>query len=660
MKSLTHSLTKVAIGICEDIRLAYPDLVDIDRDINRLSRLSESRGLGFYTLDLPNLDAILLDGLENGRLCCKGPLTSRVSSKIIVPRFLRGLWLRIFSSDGKLKNDPDVSAMFFIRQLTTIGKKIVVPCTTDRIIDSVQKYYGIEETLREPTFKWANDDLFDYDIHTRPHFRDGLDVYLASCEFADEQSAKAFESDLGGLCDRLDKVCRLIATSLGFYDPYGYTSSNGVVSKVFFRHGPGAVSDLKGKYINKYNFPNWPEKLQSIFPYDAFANFAFSSDGYLSDVEMPSKLIAVPKTAKGPRLIASEPTSHQWCQQVTKTYLEEKISSSWVGGFIDFKRQDLSQSMVIEASREGKLATVDLSSASDRLSCWTVERAFISNVSILDALHAHRTRYIIDGVTKAKPMLLQKKFASQGTAVTFPVQTLVFLACALASTPGPITVKSLSKLMGKVRVYGDDIIIPQAGYVPLCTLLQYLGLKVNEDKSFSKGLFRESCGMDAYAGVCITPVKPKVLYGTDADSVMALIDTANNLFRKGMWCASKVVEQIAGNAVKQLPVVGDGIGDIGLFSFCGSDYKHLRSRWNKSYQRQEFLTWSLLSKVRVKSANDYTGITQFLSEKPSPDIKWKSGYRLRPSTSNGRRWVAPGDSIVSNLPFNGNRVSLRG
>jgi hypothetical protein len=65
-----------------------------------------------------------------------------------------------------------------------------------------------------------------------------------------------------------------------------------------------------------------------------------------------------------------------------------------------------------------------------------------------------------------------KKFASQGTAVTFPVMSLVMLFISLGvSLEGKVSWRNIRKLRNKVRVFGDDIIIPNAGYAQLCRVM---------------------------------------------------------------------------------------------------------------------------------------------------------------------------------------------
>jgi hypothetical protein len=482
-----------------------------------------------------------------------------------------------------------------------------------------------------------------------------------------------------------------------------------------FRHGPGAVSDQTSKEY-KYDFPTWSDKLGSIFSYSRYGTtdrgfpekeslgdyqevFAFvapepeqaieerevSNDKlvcYDSQImavshyggrgselldpldldsplpyrpslhEAPSRLLAVPKTAKGPRLIAAEPVAHQWCQQLIKRFLEERLSGLFDDNFVSFRNQGLSQALVSKASLDRSLATVDLSSASDRLSCWVIERAFRKNQTLLKALHATRTRWVMDSINKdrAPNYFVTKKFASQGTAVTFPIQTIIFLIIALtasgfdAKSPEDFICnrrfcKSLDRLRNKVRVFGDDIIIPVHGYDSLCFLLHALGLKVNQDKSFVKGHFRESCGMDSFKGVDVTPIKTKCIEATGPQSRQSLIDYSNNLFNAGLWNASEAAKSIVpGWVISNLPVIGIGCGSVGLSSFTGTNYDHLRKRYSDKYQRYEYRSYGIRSRSARTSTNTLSGILQYITEVPLPTTKWEHGIPKRPKISDGLRW----------------------
>jgi hypothetical protein len=383
-----------------------------------------------------------------------------------------------------------------------------------------------------------------------------------------------------------------------------------------FKHGPGAVAE-RLKQHEKSCFPNWPHKLQNTFPFELCGKTIGSDAGMPSSHEVASRLICVPKTAKGPRLIAAEPTSHQWCQQLLLRFLFVQCNSHFHGDFIDFKNQQKSGDMVLEASLNRELATVDLSDASDRLTCWTVERIMRKNSSLLKALHAARTRYIRDEVSTVPNFLSLRKFASQGTATTFPVMSLVMLCIAIGSTLGNerVTWARIRELRTKVRVFGDDIILPTYGYERLVRAMTLLQLKVNVAKSYIHGHFRESCGTDGFRGYDITPSKPKTLVADSPASCQAVVDTSNNLFNKGFWYASRTADdQLPISVRKYLRIVGrNDAGFSGLSSFVGSDERHLIQRWHHGLHRNEVRVWNLSNQTRRSERDGFDALLDFMS-----------------------------------------------
>jgi hypothetical protein len=80
-----------------------------------------------------------------------------------------------------------------------------------------------------------------------------------------------------------------------------------------------------------------------------------------------------------------------------------------------------------------------------------------------------------------------------GNGATFAIETLIFAALSFATG---------SK---RFSVYGDDIIIEKEYVEDLFTLLKFFGFRINEDKSFTEGPFRESCGVDVFSGEEVTP-----------------------------------------------------------------------------------------------------------------------------------------------------------
>jgi hypothetical protein len=687
MKSQVSALLHVAKGILTDTSLAYPELKEgLSKDLDRLTLCCQSRDLACFTLDLPHLESLLLRGLEEGRLTLEGPLSKRVSHRTNVPKLFSGLWLRIFDRDSCLKREADVNAVFFLRQLCVIGKRIEVVCSDDRIQAKVGEYHDIERRLRRPSFTWECDilrlardeelpdkgrhphrpihdylsrDLFEYrdypedisgslsegpngesDTRTESEIRrlpyDLMSVHLAqamdhtypslfphSSLFFNEEALASAKHERASDFRLLNKILQVADLIFNTFETFNAIAFSEWLEErgqgTGFKHGPGAVAE-RLKQEEKSSFPNWPQKLQNTFPFEFCGKTAGSDRKRPSNHEVASRLICVPKTAKGPRLIAAEPTSHQWCQQLLLRFLFDQCRVHFGTHFIDFRDQNKSGDMVLKASLDRELATVDLSDASDRLTCWTVERIFRTNASLLSALHAARTRYVRDEISDIPSFLSLRKFASQGTATTFPVMSLVMLCIALGSTLGyheRVTWAKIMELRTKVRVFGDDIILPTYGYERLVRAMDLLQLKVNVAKSYINGHFRESCGTDGFRGFNVTPSKPRTLVADSPASCQAVVDTSNNLFNKGLWYASRTAEDLLPIQVrKYLRIVGrNEAGFSGLSSFTGGDEQHLIQRWNSRLHRNEVRVWSLQTKTRWSERGEFDGLLDFFARK---------------------------------------------
>nr|UJQ84928.1 MAG: hypothetical protein 3 [Leviviridae sp.] len=549
-KSHSDNLLIVAQGILKDVQAAFPDMPGVDRDISRLTQLVKERGLGVFTLDLPRLDSALTSALETGFLDSKGSICYSKSYR--VPRLFAGLYMKIFDKMSCLRDDADINAVAFLRQLLCLGKKTEIPCSVKRKFIAIKEYFDVERQIRKPTLLWDSDTLVTGEYNAnRIHLCDALDCDLPLFPH------KEREARITLLLNRCQRVADFIAGELGIFCPECVIDANRADGKpIGFKHGPGAVAERSGRFFDKYQFTSWSAKLERLFPFSLYGKMPNDPSVKPVNHEVPARLIAVPKTAKGPRLIAAEPSEHMYVQKFTAKWLEDRINSTIIGKFIDFRDQSKSGDLVLQASLDKKLSTIDLSMASDRLSLWVVERIFRNNPSILKAFHASRTRWLHDPLTGE--VIKLKKFASQGTALTFPIQSIVFLCLALAvSCKGSPTDYNLRKLVGKVRTFGDDIILPSDGYVSMVDLLHTLNLKVNVEKSFSNGYFRESCGVDAFKGYDVTPVKPKTTIPDGPASCQAVLDTINNLFYKGYWNASESLRH------RQPPRIRNGYGVVG-------------------------------------------------------------------------------------------------
>jgi hypothetical protein len=100
-----------------------------------------------------------------------------------------------------------------------------------------------------------------------------------------------------------------------------------------------------------------------------------------------------------------------------------------------------------------------------------------------------------------------------GNGFTFPLQTMIFSALVTAAYRicGIKIHKPRERAHGNFAVFGDDIIVDHRVYDAVVDVLVILGFRVNRDKSFNEGFFRESCGSDFYRGRNIRGVYLQVL-----------------------------------------------------------------------------------------------------------------------------------------------------
>jgi hypothetical protein len=647
MKNLESDLLGLYTAIITDVCRYYPEDAPAWRRTHvHLRAIMEARGSKFFTIDLvasgKHFDRCLSDGLfTRSGLPHQRPRKSRW----VVPRLFEALLTRIFHENGVLRQDVDKTAVFLTRQLYYAAKKVRMNCDPSATFSAVEEFVDIEEVTRIPNLDWGCDDL-GISCVVEHHLRDALHTDMPSSV---DQPPLDFGSDpiikdgcpmpFSALLVLCQQVADLISTDIGeiTYDA------------VLPKHGPHAVSDLRvGE--SKYSFPHWPKKLERTFP---AIGFAFANEGLWSGLEddpwvpqlgahePPSKLIAVPKTQKAPRLICSEPTAHQWMQQGVKAALLAGLKRSFLTRSIDFFDQTKSGKSALSASALGSGCTIDLSSASDRLSCWLVERFFRRNKSALEAFHAVRTRWVVNNVDKKSPKyLVLRKFTTQGSALTFPIQSIVFAGISLACTMfangiRPAHSRASWRTLRKdcweyartVRVFGDDIIVPENAGFWVTECLSTLGLKVNTSKSFVGGKFYESCGVEAYDGVNVTPIYVlEFPVESKPGSIVSAVDSSNNLHKAGLWAtASWLFERIPNRFRKRIGIFPIDSGVFGLKSFVGTDISHLKEIWNEDYQRWELSSFQPLSRQKKDPDRALSSVFQYFTERPSPQVYWSAG-----------------------------------
>lgn len=218
-------------------------------------------------------------------------------------------------------------------------------------------------------------------------------------------------------------------------------------------------------------------------------------------------LFTVPKTSDIDRVACKEPDINVFIQKGFGDQLRRKLRS--VG--INLNDQSVNANLAREGSISRDIATLDLSSASDSVTCALVERVMPSGWLLhLSAVRSQMTE--IDGEWH-----LNQMFSSMGNGFTFELESLLFYAICRC-------VQYFTGVKGVVSVYGDDLIVPHGIVENLVEALQYCGFRTNPDKSFwdSSEPFRESCGSHWYAGSDVTPFYIRGPVQTLSDLILLL------------------------------------------------------------------------------------------------------------------------------------------
>jgi len=263
MQSQVNALVHVVRGILTDVRVAYPAIEGLDLDFERLALYCQTRGISVFTLDLPALDGLLTAGLETGRLRLSGPFTRRVSKRVRVPRLFSGLWLRVFDRDACLKQDADETIIFFLRQLFRIGKNIAMECSPDRREAALESYHEIEQRLPQPTLKWEEDLLGDYEQIASNSLSDCTNIpgQALALPFGGDSATDHSLVRSRHVLGRIQQVADILLNDFSAFDPVLYSERKEMNAEgIGFRHGPGAVAE-QWKNHEKSRFDYWPDKL---------------------------------------------------------------------------------------------------------------------------------------------------------------------------------------------------------------------------------------------------------------------------------------------------------------------------------------------------------------------------------------------------------------
>jgi len=450
------SLLGLSRALFLDLKRLHPDVSGLDRDLRSIEARIKGEGVGFLSVALPAFGKAFDQSLASGRMA----IIPGFSRNGQIPKFLSGIVCHIFDTKtGTLKSNPPLDAILSVRQVCYFFKKYLP--ADDRAVKLHRK------AVRD--FESTDTEIRDVD-------NSRLSRFGHVCSFV-----------LPGLDNVQDFKCK---------------------------HGPGAV--LEGYTTNQ----KWSEVYDRLLDYDGrllavgYDLPASLLDTPYHDDESPpgdpigpsARLVTVPKSSIALRTITIEPCLAQFVQQGLNDALRKEILRCPVlRRCLTLDSQVPNQVLALESSLNGNWCTIDLSSASDRLSLQTVKECFSQRPRFLETLLMSRT----PSVKMDSDVLTLKKYAGMGNATTFPVQSVVFACLAITAITASEKYLTTAKVMSAandVRVFGDDIIIKTEHFRAFADWVSYFGLKINQDKTFFEGNFRESCGVDAFRGTDVTPV----------------------------------------------------------------------------------------------------------------------------------------------------------
>lgn len=547
-------------------------------DSKRAEGRIENEGLSFLTITLARFGSDFQKDLDRGAVAPTSYAGFRRRGGL--PLFLGGFLERVFDRySGRLLDDPCIESILAIRQLTLSFSKILLPCSPAREKAAIQGYIECEQEVRK------SDSGFSPEL--RKEFR--------------RMSLLLFG-------EVLSKVDREV--------------SHG---NLWPKHGPGKTADrLLGN--KKFDQKEWTLRLERVFPYgeNAIPNWRWYHlldrvDFLEPGRERPVKVVLVPKTLKTPRVIAIEPTCMQYMQQAVSGSLVRKLEDSAVADMIGFTDQAPNQRMAREGSRHGHLATLDMKEASDRVSNQHVRELFAPFGNLREAIDATRSR---KADVPGHGVIRLAKYASMGSALCFPVEAMVFLTIVMLALQQKanrrFSAKDIQSYRGRVRVYGDDIIVPVDSVSCVIEFLESFGLKVNIDKSFWTGKFRESCGGDYYDGHEVNVVKVRRVMPTsrrDVPEILSLVSLRNQLYHAGYWQTVRGLDKEIVSILGYFPVVMPESPAIGRHSFLG----YFSEKEHPTLHKPMVKAWKAVSKSPPSRATDFGALVKsFLNRGDEP------------------------------------------
>ncbi len=583
-----------------------------------VERRVRKEGLGFLTKTLPKLGKALEKALAENEPLNATKLGFAAMHGTELPRFLGEFFSLILKPDGNVRPDSEAKHVKVVLELLYCFYKYEVPYTDEQEQQVISRFEKTEEDLstRHPFFQKMEEDLRD-------------------------------------------------CTILGRRQPYGPFTTQGIVREarillqnVFStfdpldirpRHGPGAVA-TKQQLAEKWQWSNVSNRITDYYPLDAYfyANLSHVGDRLdtlqgITQQDLPARVILVPKDSRGPRLISCEPVDFQWIQQGLGRAIVELVEGHRLTrDNVRFTDQTPNRFAALCGSLAGKYSTLDLNEASDRVSVDLVRLLYPEHIFVyLNACRSSSTE-LPDG-----SILNLNKFAPMGSCLCFPIMALTVWAILTAAAPDADTRES-------IYVYGDDVIVPTKFAGSAIEHLESFGLKINRDKSCTGGLFRESCGMYAFKGDDVTPVRFRTVWSStpSPEVYTSWISYANSLWDRQYYSAYYYI-------VKHLTRVYGHVPSEDMHLACPSlrrvpaDARPNAKRWNRHLQRWQYRVYDIKSPTKHIEIDGWLMLHRYFTECPSSLTSYS-----QVGTQQGKRLPFEGVDAFAVCQYTKRRTSM--
>lgn len=451
------------------------------RDRLTCKRRSFTEGMSFITKTLPRLGKHLESALEHGTF---EPFVGIAKEKgRTTPLFLTAMFKEVFDDEGTILPHPNPDCIRAIRQVCYFLYKLEAGVDVETERKAIKDFVSVDQSL-EKQGNWSREERLLLTI------------------------ARSF-----------------IVRILSGFDP----------ADIRPRPGPGASASGTHK-SERYEPLVHYEQIHKKYPYYRYfymgsLHLADRRNAYLA---LPRKqhgrslLRLVHKDSRGPRIICMEEQEYMFLQQGLADALRHHIENNVITQcHVNFGCQEINRELARRGSINGEYATLDMKEASDRISRVLVRELFSGLPELCDCLCALSVPVIElpDGTLHT-----MAKFAPMGSSLCFPIMSIVHYALAVACIHMR-TARPTAAIAKDLYVYGDDIICRTEDVPHLFYGFPKFDLIFNQGKSFYRGDFRESCGLDAFQGWDVTPqrFKKRFFDGQDPSDIRSAMDMVNAL-----------------------------------------------------------------------------------------------------------------------------------